>query len=452
MPNSRDISEEQEDIYQDAPTDGSIMVAGPPGTGKTVIAFLRAQTLSKKKKRVQVLMYNHVLKKYTENIKNAEGGGVQSDTLTRWLSEWWRSHKIESEARVEGKVYLECSYEKREEVKELGARWDKGHFDPNRGGYGQWYALTETFQTKEKELRPYIAKNFELPKLGENEFDWDMVLEGVLRYASKGEPFQDWGHIIIDEAQDFSEGLYKMLRLVSMHMKDNGITILADENQRLNETENSTLESIRKALGISEDRYYLLTENFRNTREIGKLASKFYVGLPTGKPNLSKRKGDKPRLYRTDSFEDQVKAIEIELKNKGYGEVGVFAQNETQRGKLFNKLQHRLQGQYRVQTYSWKTRKENPVDELVFDKKGTVTVLNRQSCKGLEFDAVFIPELQFVPVDGSNLDAFRMNMYVMCSRARTSLYILYSAGSGGDPDFLQYMPEPDEGILEYVNV
>jgi superfamily I DNA/RNA helicase len=397
-------------------------------------------------------MYSHVLKKYTENIRNAEGGGVQSDTLNSWLTQWWRGHEIESEARFDDKVFLECSYEKKDEVKELGARWDKKHFDPKRKKYGQWFAPIETFNVKEKEFQPYIAKNYEFPKLDEYDLDWDKALEGILRHASTGEPFLDWGHIIIDEAQDFSEGLYKMLRLVSMHMKDNGITILADENQRLNETENSTLESIRRALGLLEDRNYLLTENFRNTREIGKLASKFYVGLPTGNPNLSKRKGDQPRLYRAGSFEDQVKAIEMALKNKGYGEVGVFAQNESQRSKLFNKLQHRLRGQYRVQTYSWKTRKENPVEELVFDKKGTVTVLNRQSCKGLEFDAVFIPELQAVPVDGSNLDAFRMNMYVMCSRARKSLYILYSAGSGGEPEFLQYMPAKEEGILEYLDV
>jgi DNA helicase-2/ATP-dependent DNA helicase PcrA len=50
MPNSREISDEQEEIYMDAPMDGVVMVAGPPGTGKTVIAFLRAQALNKRKK------------------------------------------------------------------------------------------------------------------------------------------------------------------------------------------------------------------------------------------------------------------------------------------------------------------------------------------------------------------------------------------------------------------
>ena len=48
----------------------------------------------------------------------------------------------------------------------------------------------------------------------------------------------------------------------------------------------------------------------------------------------------------------------------------------------------------RVQTYGAKSKKHNVASRLVFDEHGVVTVLCFASAKGLEFDAVFLPELQ----------------------------------------------------------
>jgi superfamily I DNA/RNA helicase len=123
------------------------------------------------------------------------------------------------------------------------------------------------------------------------------------------------------------------------------------------------------------------------------------------------------------------------------------------RNELYNKLQHRLRGKYRVQTYSSKEKfkDEHPIDDLVFDKKGTLTVINRHSCKGLEFDAVFIPETQAIAIDGSNLDTFKMNMYVMCSRARQALCLLYASSTGEQPDIIAYLPDKKSGILDYID-
>ena len=68
MPNSKEMSKEQKKIYLDAPIDGSVLVTGPPGTGKTVIAFLRAQTAEKLDEDASVVMYNKVLSRYTGNL------------------------------------------------------------------------------------------------------------------------------------------------------------------------------------------------------------------------------------------------------------------------------------------------------------------------------------------------------------------------------------------------
>ena len=95
----------------------------------------------------------------------------------------------------------------------------------------------------------------------------------------------------------------------------------------------------------------------------------------------------------------------------------------------------------------------NPIiftkNDILFDEEGTITILNRASCKGLEFDAVFIPELSSMRIDDSDLDKFKMNMYVMCSRARTHLTIFVEDQNSS---VLKHLPSKQDNILEYKDV
>ena len=442
MPNSREISDEQEEIYMDAPMDGVVMVAGPPGTGKTVIAFLRAQALNKRKKSATVMMYGKVLQKYTSNISDQQEDKVHTTTLLSWAAKWWREHKINTRAVVGEKIYLKCPYDSKDEAKAHGARWDRFK--------NKWWVNSSDYNNHINLFEQWLLENHEPPKVDDFQLDWQLMMEKLAVHIGAEKPILNFGHIIIDEAQDFPPSMFRLLRFALMKMDKSGITILADENQRMNEDHNATIEEINGALAIPEKRQYLLTENFRNTLEIAQLASHFYVGLPTGKPRIPRRKGEKPVLVTTRSIDDQVQYIVDAATNRAYGEVGVFAQSDSMRDKLYSKLQHRLRGLYRVQTYSSKEkyRDDHPVDDLIFDTKGTLTVINRQSCKGLEFDAVFIPELQTIPIDGSNLDTFKMNMYVMCSRARQALHLLYTSSTDEEPDIVTHLPDQSSGLLD----
>ena len=50
-------------------------------------------------------------------------------------------------------------------------------------------------------------------------------------------------------------------------------------------------------------------------------------------------------------------------------------------------------------------------------------MLNKESVKGQEFDAVFILELEaFIPCTD---EVMRRGMYMMCSRARDNLFLVY---------------------------
>jgi superfamily I DNA/RNA helicase len=244
----------------------------------------------------------------------------------------------------------------------------------------------------------------------------------------------NWGHLVIDEAQDFAPDAHRMLRLVSKYF-DNlpakerpSILILADENQRLQEHHNSTLEEIEEAYLLGDNDIYKLRKNYRNTLEIANLATEFYTGLPTGVPESPTRRGDKPKLIATKDLNDVVDRIERHAKAHENEEVGVLVQFDATRRKLFNRLKKRFEGtKVTVQTYSsHKKDPNNDATKLHFDKKGTITVLCFASSKGLEFDTVFLPELQEISVGDGNVMSFRMNMYVMISRARERLFLMAS--------------------------
>lgn len=445
MPNSRQISEEQMDIFEEAPIDGNILVSGPPGTGKTVIAFFRAQILARKEQRVVVLMYNRVLRQYTENVAKQTDGNVASKTMYSWLPAWWRAHKIPRVQGTivldEGNVYVNCPFEEKDELKKLGGRWAAYRWNQFTHRKGMWYVTEKQYQENPESYSRWSGACYDPPELARWKYNWEEMIDQYLELEES--ECQDWGHLIIDEAQDFEPGTYKFLRFASKQLDNGGLTILADENQRLEESHNSSLQDIRDALKIKANREFRLTENFRNTKQIAKVAEYFYVGLETGKPTLPEKEGSKPRLISTKTVEQQVAYIANYLKNRGALEVGIIVDNDDDRQFFEEALDKKLSG-YTVQSYTSKDYRRS--ENLTFDKQGVITLLHRKSCKGLEFDAVFIPQLQNFAIEDTDVTTFKMNMYVMCSRARTDLTFLCC---GHNAELFEIFPSKKSELIDY---
>lgn len=451
MPNARQISEEQQDIFEDAPIDGSILVSGPPGTGKTVIAFLRAQILANKNRDVTVLMYNRVLRRYTENVAETIEGNVQSKTMHSWLPEWWRQQKIALKNTdsfiIDGEwVLVNCPYEEKEEIKKLGGRFDWAKNNPVTNREGTWTVPKDKYESNPNLYSAWTGTSFDPPKISKWQFNWISMRDLFLNQDPQN--MVDWGHLIIDEAQDFEPGLFSFLRISGRQLEHGALTVLADENQRLEEHQHSSLEDIRTALKLNKkpEREFSLTINFRNTYQIAKVASHFYVGLPTGVPKLPNRQGNKPQLVVVSNVEQQIQYICRSLKNRAALEVGVIVDNDTDRELFVKEIADSLTN-YTVQSYSSKNYKSS--EDLVFDTQGVVTVLHRKSCKGLEFDTVFIPQLQSFTVDDTDLTTFKMNLYVMCSRAREELVFLCNDGTKANPAFFEHFPNRASGLIDY---
>jgi superfamily I DNA/RNA helicase len=66
-----------------------------------------------------------------------------------------------------------------------------------------------------------------------------------------------------------------------------------------------------------------------------------------------------------------------------------------------------------------------------------VKVVTHASAKGLEFHAVFLPELQSLTVD-PEADEIRMRLYVLSSRAKRILNLGYSGE--GTPRLVEALP------------
>ena len=360
LPTEAQLSLEQKEVMS-APHEGTILVVGPPGSGKTVVAILRQRALEKRKATVSSVVFNNVLTRYTGN----------EHTFERWVKAWWlkATDSVFPTSLVPGTRYRSPEYRGAAEL------------------------ATTTLKSRVRE---------------------------------RGH----WGHLILDEAQDFHQDAHKLLVAVQYNVMGDlplsqrpSLCILADENQRINPS-NSTIDQIKEAhVGLSKDDIYSLRRNYRNTRPIARFAAHFYVGLQTGMPELPQRDGDRPRVI-AGKLDETVKRIANYAKAHPDQEIGVLVQYNNTRKKYFNRLASALNGTgLRAQTYASGCDEHGDASKLSFDKPGVVTVLCYGSSKGLEFDAVFLPELQTLRTEGVEVDFVRMNLYVMCSRARNQLWI-----------------------------
>lgn len=391
FPKFTELDKEQRAIYNGAPSAESILVMGPPGTGKTVMAFFRAATLQKmhEKKanaalRPRVIMYNKTLKNYTSNRDEGVADGVSCSTMNQWAWGWYKG----------------------------------------------------------------VTKSTPPPLPGAKstyEYDWQAMFSPLLAAAVSRPASVNWGHLVIDEGQDFPPTMYQTLSMVAGAVDDPGgspaLTVFADDNQRINGSANSTLDQIELAMSLRKDRVYRLNKNYRNSKQIAEFARHYYVGLRSGMPEIPARVGRSvPRVILASSLEVVRRRIATFAANNAGTDIGVLCPRDADRKRVFNSLHHRLsESGILVQTYSSADQKQHPAEELVFDKGGSVTVLNFQSAKGLEFDAVFIMD-PFVAGPGAADVQSKMQLYVMASRARDYLELLVM---NPPADMASYLPHKD---------
>jgi len=210
-------------------------------------------------------------------------------------------------------------------------------------------------------------------------------------------------HLVIDEMQDYSYLQYVLLE----KMFPCPMTILGDKIQTMAEQKQDVLQFLPKIFG-KEVHCVSLEKSYRSTLEITEFANRL-----TGEKNTAaiKRHGKEPQIQKSRTEEEMYEQIASDLKKeKDADTIALLCLDDCSARETARKLREKQTG-LEVTLFT--------KDSMRFEKG--VSVMPFYLAKGLEFDTVFIPDLQnyVTPLQ-------RQALYINVTRALHRL-ILYKA-------------------------
>lgn len=230
-------------------------------------------------------------------------------------------------------------------------------------------------------------------------------------------------HIIVDEGQDMPAKFYESLLCLGLE----DFFVVADQNQQLTNAHSSRQE-ITNALGLEATDVIELKENYRNSYGIACLSQYFYTDPSSPLPDLpspTKRSLMTPVLYEYQQSTFNHKLISFILKKADRDPkwlIGIIVPNNMVMDKYVQALkQVDIKLDHPKPVISTYKANENITIDF---STGGIVVLNAQSVKGLEFDIVFIADIDQFRVYNNDLDSMKKQFYVMVSRAMKQIVLL----------------------------
>ena len=375
LPGIQDLSKEQE-AARALPKEGQHLIIGGPGTGKSVLALLRAGRHNRDGDDYLFLVFNHLLDRASGQLF---GDGLASRTWFGWF--------------------------------------------------------LNTFEEVGGAPVPRLVP-------GDNGFrgiDWagaDEIIQALPAEAGPRSRF-----LVIDEGQDMPPEFYNAL----VGLGFDCFFVVADQNQQITEA-NSSRKDIADCLAIEATDVIELRQNFRNNYPVARLAREFHTDDPASPPPElpESAPGAVPLLY---SYEpSNLSAVAQGILRFADRDpcklIGVIAPNNRVREHYLEALRSmevRLDNpRPTIETYHWENRAEIAFDE------GGILVINAQSCKGLEFDAVVLADIDEHFVRRRDPDDARRLFYVMVARAKERVFMFMKRG--GRRDILRILPA-DRDVL-----
>ncbi len=286
-----------------------------------------------------------------------------------------------------------------------------------------WVEFQNLYNERPKEVKKYI-------------YDWNAIENIYLntnnrKFDENNQLIKSKELIMIDEGQDLPYGFYKF---IESHYEN--IFVTADENQ----TGHSTIEEIILALKYDFKDIKELTYNFRNTKQIANFANTFFTAQFGSYPIAGKRAGELPLLYQySNVLDNRDKMIShIIQRHRMYPRrlIGFLTTRSEIRDYYYEKIRN-YQG---VVVY-------NDGGEIIHFKGGIV-VINHQGAKGLEFDELFIADINEHRFNSDQQNTIRKELYVETTRPKERLFILYNKDNPNQ-NILNLLTE-DESILRRV--
>ncbi|ALF60578.1 3'-5' exonuclease [Psychrobacter urativorans] len=374
LPDIDDLTKEQDSII-DLPLEGQHLIVGGPGTGKSVVALMRARRLAREQQQYVCLAYNRTLLTSNEQLF---GEGLCSQQWESWFM----------------KTYFSL----------IGSRVPL--IEINNGGFRpiDWDKVSHNIISyMEQEAEPDTAKDDEATELSKDT-------------------------LIIDEGQDMPPSFYSSLVELSFE----NFFVVADQNQQINEG-CSRIKDLRAVMFLEPEEVFELTINWRNSYEIAVFSRHFFTDEATPAPNLpdpnTRATGDLPTLYsyHPNNFATIIERILIQAKDHDHKLIGIICPNNAVLDAYLAKLTEKKNSNTAYQDIPIGYYNNGQPVSIDFGQGG-IFILNAHSCKGLEFDTVFLADIDehYAP---SNTDVLKKRFYVMASRAREKLFLLRKSGS-----------------------
>ncbi|NMG17496.1 DNA/RNA helicase domain-containing protein [Aromatoleum bremense] len=364
LPGIQDLNKDQDEALA-LPLEGQHLIIGGPGTGKSVVALLRARRLAVDQKKYRILVYNHLLNGSNRHLFGSTQPLV-SNTWEKWFREMYKYIFNQTVPTIP---------------------------QENPGAYKpiDWKAVEKTSD---------IQDGAELP------------LNGSL-------------FLLIDEGQDMPPQFYETLWDWGLR----NFYVVADQNQQMHPDKCSSRQDIEDALGIWVKDTLELKSNYRNTRPIAQLAQHFYPDDPASpRPDLPDPKptATSPELWTYGAI-DQPSLNEIverilQLSDRFQSKlIGIITPDNGVREKFYDalaKANPRLDnGKPPIQTFA--SGQQEPLDF----GQGGIMIINAQSCKGLEFDIAILANIdQHKPKQ--DIHTLKSRFYVMVARGREQVILL----------------------------
>lgn len=251
-------------------------------------------------------------------------------------------------------------------------------------------------------------------------YDWfEMQRHCILQHVTSK------AHLVIDEGQNLPVAFYDLCRILNI-----GVTVFADEEQRIGEDQ-STLLEICEALAAHSGPL-VLRNNHRNSREIVMLASEFHKNS-CGEKELPATAGQLPCVLRVPSLGHLLTSIAQYFNAQPEQRIGIICRSTLMIREIQSRLTHHGLAKY-TQAYVHDDEHRKRMD---FSGR-SIQILSTASMKGLEFDSVFVPDLDTYTEDPTSVDA-RLRFFVLCTRAREDLYFAYRGSH--EPAILSGIPE-----------
>lgn len=364
LPGIQDLNKDQDEALA-LPLEGQHLIIGGPGTGKSVVALLRARRLAAVQKRYRTLVYNHLLDGSNRHLFGSDQP-LESKTWEKWFRDMYKH------------IF-------REPVPTIP-------------------------QEKKNAYRP---------------IDWQAI-ENNFGMQEEGESTLNGNHyLVIDEGQDMPPQFYQTLANWGLE----NFYVVADQNQQINPDTCSSRQDIENTLAIDTSDTLELRANYRNTLPIALLAQHFYPADPASpKPELPDPNpaAASPEIWNygavgTPSLTEIAERI-LRLSDRYPRKlIGVIASDNKVREKFlmaFREANPSLDnGKPPVQTFA--SGQQEPLDF----GQGGIMVINAQSCKGLEFDIAILADIdQHKPKQ--DIHALKSRFYVMVARGREQVILL----------------------------